>query len=49
VTPETAVACREAGVDVLVSASSIFGSENYRSEIDAIRGEIATAPGATRA
>ena len=49
VTPETAAACREAGVDVLVSASSIFGGENYRSEIEAIRGETATAPGATRA
>ena len=46
VNPTTAAACREAGVDVLVSASSIFGSDDYRAEIDAIRGPaIDSVPG----
>jgi len=43
VNPTTAAACREAGVDVLVSASSIFGSEDYRRQIEAIRGAGTTA------
>jgi pentose-5-phosphate-3-epimerase len=30
-------------VDVLVSASSIFGSEDYRGQIEAIRGAGTTA------
>lgn len=38
VSPETAPACREAGYDVLVSASSIFGSEDRAADIRAIRG-----------
>ena len=38
VSPETAPACREAGYDVLVSASSIFGSSDRAADIAAIRG-----------
>jgi ribulose-phosphate 3-epimerase len=38
VSPETAPACREAGCDVLVSASAIFGADNYASEIARIGG-----------
>ena len=38
VSPETAPACREAGYDVLVSASSIFGSTDRAADIAAIRG-----------
>lgn len=38
VSPETAPACREAGYDVLVSASSVFGSKNRAADIAAIRG-----------
>jgi ribulose-phosphate 3-epimerase len=46
VNPTTAAACREAGVDVLVSASSIFGSDDHRGQIEAIRGPaIDSVPG----
>ena len=38
ISPHTAPACREAGCDVLVSASAIFGSDNYASEIARIGG-----------
>ena len=38
VSPKTAPACREAGYDVLVSASSVFGSSDRASDIAAIRG-----------
>ena len=39
VSPKTASACREAGCNVLVSASAIFGSDAYATQIEAIRGE----------
>ena len=38
VSPETAPACREAGYDILVSASSVFGSADRAADIAAIRG-----------
>lgn len=38
VSPETAPACRDAGYDVLVSASSVFGSKNRAADIAEIRG-----------
>ena len=38
VSPKTAPACREAGYDVLVSASSVFGSNDRAADIAAIRG-----------
>lgn len=38
VSPSTAPACREAGCDVLVSASAIFQSNNYANVIDALAG-----------
>ena len=38
VSPATAASCREAGADVLVSASAIFGSDDYRREISALAG-----------
>jgi ribulose-phosphate 3-epimerase len=38
VSPDTAHACREAGCNMLVSASAIFGSEQYAPPIAAIRG-----------
>ena len=38
VSPKTAPACREAGYDVLVSASSVFGSNDRTADIAAIRG-----------
>jgi ribulose-phosphate 3-epimerase len=38
VSPDTAPACRAAGVDVLISASAIFGSDDYAATIAAIRG-----------
>ena len=38
ISPLTAPACREAGCDVLVSASAIFGSETYAEEIARIGG-----------
>ena len=41
VTAATAVACREHGIDVLVTASALFGSKNYTAEIAAIRGDAA--------
>ena len=40
VSPETAPACRDAGYDVLVSASSVFGSKNRAADIAAIRGVV---------
>ena len=36
--PENAESCREAGCDILVAASAIFGSDDYASSIQAIRG-----------
>ena len=38
VDPETAVACREAGCDVLVSASAIFKHPDYGKTIASLRG-----------
>lgn len=38
VSPRTAPECRDAGYDVLVSGSSVFGSADRRADIDAIRG-----------
>jgi ribulose-phosphate 3-epimerase len=38
VSPETAPACRAAGIDVLISASAIFGSRDYAAAVAAIRG-----------
>lgn len=38
VSPETAPLCREAGYDVLVSGSSVFGSKDRAADIAAIRG-----------
>jgi ribulose-phosphate 3-epimerase len=35
----TAAACRDAGIDLLVSASAIFGSPDYAAAIAAIRGD----------
>lgn len=43
VNPETAVECREAGVDLLVTASALFGSGDYADTIRAIRGEVAAS------
>jgi ribulose-phosphate 3-epimerase len=44
VNPQTAPACREAGCDVLVSASAIFGAKGGRAEypriIAELRGEV---------
>ncbi|MFM7259341.1 MAG: ribulose-phosphate 3-epimerase, partial [bacterium] len=37
VAPESAVACRAHGADVLVAASAIFGKADYRAAIAAIR------------
>jgi ribulose-phosphate 3-epimerase len=39
VSPETADACRDAGCDMLVSASAIFGSGDYAATIAALRGQ----------
>lgn len=36
---ETAITCREAGCDLIVAASSIFKSADYREAITALRGE----------
>ncbi len=47
VTAATAVACRAHGVEVLVTASALFGSADYAAEIAAIRGEPVTAPTAS--
>lgn len=44
VTAKTAVACREHGIDVLVSASALFGSKDYAAEVAAIRGAAASIP-----
>ncbi|MAJ46045.1 MAG: ribulose-phosphate 3-epimerase [Planctomycetes bacterium TMED75] len=38
VSPKTAPSCREAGYDILVSASSVFGSADRAADIAAIRG-----------
>lgn len=50
VTAATSVACREHGIDVLVTASALFGSNDYAAEIAAIRGDAAraAAPGPVR-
>ena len=42
VSPATAPACREAGCDVLVSASAIFASDNYADEIRQLGGFAGT-------
>jgi ribulose-phosphate 3-epimerase len=36
---ENAAAVREAGVDVIVSGSGIYGQRDYRARIAALRGE----------
>lgn len=38
VSERTAESCRDAGCDVLIAASAIFGSNNYASVIEAMRG-----------
>ena len=38
VSPATAPACRAAGIDVLISASAVFGAPDYAAAIAAIRG-----------
>ncbi len=40
---ETAEACREAGCDLLVAASAIFGSEDYAATIARLRGTAAVS------
>ncbi|MDY7108989.1 MAG: ribulose-phosphate 3-epimerase [Planctomycetota bacterium] len=42
---ETAGACREAGCDVLVAASAIFGTDEYTRAVAAIRGGQRTPAG----
>lgn len=44
VTAATAVDCRAHGVDVLVTASALFGSKDYAAEIAAIRGQESGVP-----
>ncbi len=44
----TASACREAGCDVLVAASAIFGSENYETAITGLRGSPSSTMTMTR-
>ncbi len=39
INPETAVACRDAGCDVLVAASAIFNKQDYSESIASIRGQ----------
>jgi ribulose-phosphate 3-epimerase len=36
--PATCEACREAGCDVLVAASAIFGTQDYTAAIEGLRG-----------
>lgn len=43
VAPTTAPACREAGCDVLVAASAIFGTDDYAGAIRQLRGVGAAA------
>lgn len=43
--PTTAAACREAGADLLVAASAIFGAGDYAAAIESIRGERVAAGG----
>ena len=40
VNDRTAPSCRDAGCDVLVAASAIFGADDYQSAIEAIRGPV---------
>jgi ribulose-phosphate 3-epimerase len=40
INPETAVRARDAGVDILVAGTAIFGREDYRAAIRDIRGAI---------
>lgn len=40
VNANTAAACRAAGFDVLVAASAIFGSQNYRRAVADLRGSV---------
>lgn len=51
VKPVNAADCRAAGVDVLVAASAIFGSENYASVISDLRGSggVPSSPNAASA
>jgi ribulose-phosphate 3-epimerase len=42
VSPATAPACREAGCDVLVAASAIYGADDAAAAIASIRGEART-------
>ena len=39
VSPDTAPQCRNAGCNMLISASAIYGSDDYRIPIEAIRGQ----------
>ena len=39
VSPDTAPQCRDAGCNMLISASAIYGSDDYRIPIEAIRGQ----------
>lgn len=38
VTPETARLCREAGADVMIAATAIFGQSDYAAAVRALRG-----------
>lgn len=38
INPETASLCIDAGVDVLVAGSAVFGKSDYKAAIDALRG-----------
>lgn len=38
INPTTAAQCREAGANVLVAGTAVFGSKDYRSNIAALRG-----------
>ena len=38
VTPETAGLCREAGADVMIAATAIFGQKDYGAAVRALRG-----------
>lgn len=48
ITPETAAPAAEAGVDVFVAGSSVFGSEDPAAQIEAIRASAAAAAGDRR-
>jgi ribulose-phosphate 3-epimerase len=40
INPQTARLCRDAGCDVLVAASAVFGAADYRAAIEALRGRV---------